>query len=198
METSSLPTKQVSSWKRVAIVCFFSGFGIATAAAVILGSVILYKSRPIPPKPWNASALVATESPYFRVDENGKKLVLRYVVRNNLNADYSQDEEAAKKLRALFKLAKQEALTPPLEHKGMDLEDTPIFIPAKEKGTLVLSIEIANLPTKQKNETDDDFNERLRTYLEKTFPNVSGFVLYDEVNRYQINLPKWPDKRSDN
>lgn len=197
MEMPSLPTREASPWKRIAIISFFSGFGVALAAALVLTSSIWYKSRPTPPKPWNTSALVVTGPPSFSVSKDGKLLELEYSVKNSTNVDFKVDDNAAKQLRIMLKLHEGE-LSPPIENKGIQILYTPIFIPAGQKGTLGISVEDSTLPTQTKNEAAADYHERLRTYLETSYPRVAGIVLYDEINHYQLNLPKWADKKPAN
>jgi hypothetical protein len=56
MATAPLPTRPVSTWKRIALISFFAGVGIALGFAVLFGSVIWYNARP---KQWNAHAIRA-------------------------------------------------------------------------------------------------------------------------------------------
>jgi hypothetical protein len=56
MATPSLPVKSKFSWKRLAIISLFGGFGIATGLAALIGSVFWYNSRP---KQWNTQAVQA-------------------------------------------------------------------------------------------------------------------------------------------
>jgi hypothetical protein len=47
-----------------------------------------------------------------------------------------------------------------------------------------------NLPQRSVGESDDEYHERLRAFLE-TFQNMAGFAVFDETNRYEIDLPRW-------
>jgi hypothetical protein len=195
METSSPPAGATSPWKRIAIVSFFAGLGITLAAALALGSFIWYQARPAPPKPWNTSALVATKPPSFVVSDDGKSLQLGYSVRNNTDVDYSLDDVTAKKLRVMAKFQNGELST---TNNVVKYSDTPIFMPARQTASLNLSVDLPNLPMRKGAETPDDYHERLRTHLKTEYSEFAGIVLYDEANRYQINLPKWADKKPAN
>jgi hypothetical protein len=195
MATPSLPIKNTNAWKRVALISFFSGLGIAMAAAIVLASFIWYKARPTPPKPWNTSALVVTEPPSFDVSKDGKSLELGYAVKNNMPTDYSLDDATVKTLRVMTRF--RDGRLGPLNN-FLKFSDTPIFMPAGQTVTVDVSIDLPDLPTRKGAEKSDDYHERLRTYLETEYPGVSAIVLYEEVNRYQINLPKWADKKSTN
>jgi hypothetical protein len=67
----------------------------------------------------------------------------------------------------------------------------PVFIPAKQKATLSLSVGFDGIPTRSVGESDSSFHERLRTYLEQTYGHQDGFVVFDSTNRYEIVLPRW-------
>jgi hypothetical protein len=192
MGTSSPPIGTISTWKRIAIISFFSGFGVALAAALILGGFIWYTSRPTPPKSWNTSALVASGPPKCDAIEDGKRLELRYSVKNSTAIDYSLDAEAANKLRVMAKYVDGH-LSQPVENANQ--VDAPVFIPAGQLGALTLAVRLSlsDLPTRGKAESEDDYRERLLAHLESTRPDIAGFALYDETNRYQIDLPKWAE-----
>jgi len=201
METSSPPTKATGPWKSIAvtsfyIVCFYSGLAFVLAATLVGAYFYRQESRPTLPAPWNTSALVATASPTY-ASNDGKSLELSYTVKNNTVLNYSQDDEAAKKLRLMIKNQDGE-LSPPFENKELKLLSTPIFIPAGQTGALSLSIEDSDLPTPKDREVKADYDERVRTYLETEYTRFTGFALYDDVNRYQINLPKWAEEKPAN
>ncbi len=49
-----------------------------------------------------------------------------------------------------------------------------------------------NLPRRDPDESDQQFHERLRSYLEQHLRDMSmsGFVIFDNANHYEIELPK--------
>lgn len=147
-----------------------------------------------PPKVWNTSALVVTGPPSFDVSKDGKSLEWDYSIKNNTNVDYNLDDETAKKLRVMTKL--RDGRLAPLNNWVTFLY-TPIFIPAGQIVGLYPSAKLLNIPMPKDGEVKANYDERVRTYLETEFPRVSGFVLYDEENRYQINLP-WAEKKPAN
>jgi hypothetical protein len=182
------------TWKVIVLRSFGFGAGFALTLSLVVCLWVWQKNRPRPPKPWNTTALVALEPPGFSMNSDGKTLELVYSVKNNTNVDYKLDDESAKQLRKMIRLNNGE-LSPPFENKGLEFEYAPIFIPAGQRGTVGVSLEFSALPHQRKGEADADFHERVRMYLEMTYPNYSGLVFYDEVNRYQINFPKWADKK---
>jgi hypothetical protein len=180
------------AWKKLAIVSLFGGFGFVVGFAATAGVFLWYKSRP--PKPWNTSALVTTEARGFSISADGKSLELKYTVTNNTDRDYSLNDEEAKRLRIVMKFG-DGTLSPSLENKRLSLTNKSLFIPAKQEVALSLSVNLfSDLLTQNKIEAHTDYHERLVKYLETAYADVSGFVLYDEATRYQINLPKWSEK----
>lgn len=53
---TSPPIKAFSTWKRIAIISFFGGLGVAVVAVALFVSVLWYSNRP---KQWNAQAIRA-------------------------------------------------------------------------------------------------------------------------------------------
>jgi hypothetical protein len=46
------------------------------------------------------------------------------------------------------------------------------------------------IPERKISESDEQYHERLRGYCEDKIGGVDSFVLFDEMNHYQINLPR--------
>jgi hypothetical protein len=70
-----------------------------------------------------------------------------------------------------------------------------VFIPAKQKGDLTFSLTLSGVPVRQPGEADKEYHERLRGYIEEHLASVSGFVVFDDINHYEINLPRWLSKQ---
>jgi hypothetical protein len=87
---------------------FGAGFAIVVCAAV--GTWIWYDSKPKPPKPWNSSALKATDPPFFSafsvVGKTGSpdtsSVKFGYTIQNNTDSDYEM--EKGDQLKVLVKL----------------------------------------------------------------------------------------------
>lgn len=175
-----------SLWKRLAIISFFGGLGITVTLAAILGVVVSYSSRLKPPQPWNTNAIVADGPPGFSSSTDGKKMSLSYSLRNTTDTDYHIDSDSTFKL---VMKTKDGTFTPPIPADNGSVE-LPVFIPTKQKAYFQLSLVMSGVPQQTVGESDDAFHERLRSYLEK-YPNIDGFAVFEETNRYQINLPRW-------
>jgi hypothetical protein len=76
------------------------GIGLGIGFSIAIGAAIWYKSRPVPPKPWNANAIVvAGGPPGFWTGETGETsdddknripiLCLQFTLENKTDTDYS-------------------------------------------------------------------------------------------------------------
>jgi hypothetical protein len=72
---------------------------------------------------------------------------------------------------------------------GMLLRDA--FMPANQRGQINLLMAARGAPEKAARQNVKDYHEQLRAYLNEHFSGLSGFVLYDDLNHFQINLPRW-------
>lgn len=72
---------------------------------------------------------------------------------------------------------------------GMLLRDA--FVPANQRGQINLLVGAPQAPEKAAGRNEKDYHEQLRAYLNEHFSGLSGFVLYDDLNHFQINLPRW-------
>jgi hypothetical protein len=196
----------LSGWKKLAIRSLFVGAGIAVTLSIVAAVGLWYTSRPRPPKPWNKQAILARDVPGFWetswVSNDGKTtvptLVLQYTLENTTNTDYTIDSRSG--IKFMFRLSDgtvgADMFSGTIDANEGNQNDIllPLFIPAKQKAIFSCHFTDVNLPLKGSAESDDEYHERIRTYLEKTY-TISGFLLFDDANRYQIELPKWASKR---
>jgi hypothetical protein len=192
----------ISGWKRIALQGLFIGVGFAIMLSIIAGAALWYVYRPKPPKLWNTHAIVATDPPGFDianwVSSDGKTtvpvLVLTYTLRNTTDFDYTIESRSAVKfmLRRSDGTVGPDMFSGPIEENEGSQNDIrlPLFIPAKQKALFQCSFSDRGLPSKDAKESDADYHERLRSYLEKTY-KISGLVIFDDVNHYEIDLSKW-------
>jgi hypothetical protein len=66
-----------------------------------------------------------------------------------------------------------------------------MFIPAHQLGTLVLHFFDADVPKQLASESEEAYHERIRKFLNDYYPTLKGFAVFDETNRFQIDLPTW-------
>jgi hypothetical protein len=162
--------------------------GITLALCLAAASAFWYVSRPKPPKPWNEKALLATEPPSFGPDTSeGYKFYFTYTAKNDTDTDYSINEPSELRIEARLG---DGSLTNPLNADHIHVR-TPVFIPARQLGSVTLRFKMLEPPAQQQSENDDAYHERLRLFLNDKFDNVKEFVLFDQARRYQITLPRW-------
>jgi hypothetical protein len=155
--------------------------------ALLVGGFLWYQSRPKPPKPWNTEAIVVKDPPTFAPSSNYKSMEFLYFAENKTNVDYHIVNNSKIKIMVRYL---DDSWTPPLTTEDQHLE-LPVFIPANQKSPLIFSLVVPGIPERTKSETDELYHERLRTYCEEHLGAIGKFVLFDEGNRYQINLPRW-------
>jgi hypothetical protein len=187
MDTSSLPPKSLSAWSRLAIISLFGGAGFAVIAALIVGGVAWHISRPVPQKSWNKTVIVANGAPGFSVSDDGTMIEFTYILENTGRGDYRID--SLDEIRIMAR-SKDGTLTGPFPNTASTLR-LPVFVPEGQKTVVKLSLVLTDIPAREATESDTAFHERIRKFLEQRLGAVSGFAIFDSVNRYQIDLPKW-------
>jgi len=173
------------NWKKLLLVGVAWGVSTAIGLAAIAGGYLWYESRPKPPKPWNTTAIVSSDdAPSFDTTGDDKEIHFTYTLHNATEVDYEIGPET--EIRITFKNS-DGSLTEPLPNEVATLR-RPVFIPARQKAMSRLSVVFGNVPQKKTIETDEQYHERLREFCKQEMGDT-GFVLFDERNRYQINLP---------
>lgn len=174
------------SLKRVFLISVSFGAGFAIIFFIVMGSIFLYQAQP---KPWNTNAITAS---YKSVDTEGKDnlLIFYYTLTNNTKYDYNI--EHIKDILLASKLEKNKEIS--VENTDdMITIDPPIFIPAYHRLYFMIHI---RYPVPKKTSTVDSKEERekyrkeIEAYINKEFPNLDGFVLFDKKNHYKIEFPK--------
>jgi hypothetical protein len=173
------------NWKKLLLVGVGWGLGTAVGLVAIVGVYNWYEGRPRPPKSWNSTAISSSDdAPGLGVSSDGKQIRFSYTLQNATDTDYQIAPET--EIKITFK-NEDGSLTEPLPREIATLR-RPVFIPAKQKATSSLLIVFGDVPQRKPTETDEQYHERLRSFCKKEMGDA-GFVLFDEGNRYQINLP---------
>jgi len=184
MDDSVVPPVRRGEWRTVALKGLFAGAGFGLVLLLGVGAIIWHNSRPERPRAWDANALIAKEPPGFTLSSDAGKVEFLYVVENTTDADY--EVSLGSDLKVMARGTKG-TLSQPFS----EAVSVPIFVPARQKAVVKLSVALANLPIRASGETGSDFHERLRGYLEEHLQNLASFVIFDEVRHYQISLPRW-------
>lgn len=182
---SPTPVTPQWNWQRIALKWFAGGIGFAVCTAVIVGMIAWRASRPEPPTPWNKTALMPRGPARFSATSDSKRISFWYSLENTTNKDY---EVTSNYLIKVCLRGNDGAISQPLP-----TEDLPssIFIPAKEKGMFTFSVRLTGIPERKLNEPEETYHDRLGGYVDGQFSRVSGFVLFDDVAHYEVDLPRW-------
>jgi hypothetical protein len=172
--------------KKTLLIAFSAGAGVAVVIAALVAAAYWSWSRPRPPKPWNTTAIVATGAPGFSLTDDGKKIRFSYSLENKTDSDYKI--ASAAEIKVLVKYD-DKSLSQPMPTEVASVE-FPVFIPARQAATIALAITFGGFPQRKETETDEEYHEALRAFLLNELKGVSDFAVFDETNRYEINLPK--------
>jgi hypothetical protein len=185
----SLGVKNMSTVKRWIITGASFGGGLAIVLALIIGGYLWYESKPRPPKPWDNKAITAN---YDFVDTEGEKntIVFYYTLQNNTDFDYRIVD--ASSVTLMSKLEKTKSLSGTKNDDFLKI-DFPILLPAKQRARFAIHF---NYPYEKKSRgeaTQDErekYRKELAAFLKEKAPNLNGFALFDELNRYQVDFAR--------
>ena len=184
MDTSISQARNLSPLKKLAVVALCGGAGFAVTAALILGGARWYASRP---RPWNAAVIAARRPPGFTVSKDGKMIEFFYELENTGMRDYRIDSANGIQIYA----RNEDGILSHVLPDTSRLLDLPVFIPPGQRTAILFSMDFADIPTRNSNEPDAAFHERVRKYLEQRYGGLSGFVVFDNTYRNEVDLPKW-------
>jgi|SRR5271157_5735462 len=172
------------------------GAGFALALAIIVATSIWYSDRPKQPKPWNTNAITAE---FDRVTTEGDEntFLMYYTLVNNTNEDYRLRTDPDVDL--MLHLSNQNSIVAPTkDNKKYITAEYPLFVPPHGRSRFAIHFWM-RYPEKPKSGATEDerynYSIQAAKYLVDTVKNIDGFVLYDNLNRYQISLPNgWKDE----
>jgi hypothetical protein len=181
----------MSIWKNIFLRSAGFGAGIAVIVCLTAGGWIWYHSRPTSPKPWNSTAIKAE---FDRLDIEGEKstFAFYYVLENTTNFDYRLSNGDTFQLRGM--LANEKGLA---ESSATDSTlELPTFLPPKLRARVIIHLPIPYTGQKQSPTDKSDvaglrsYRKALADFVNKNMGNLDGFTIFDEANRYEIQLPK--------
>jgi hypothetical protein len=184
MDASGLPTKVLSPWKKLAITALFWGAGSALMASAIVAGIIWYKSLP---KPWDKTTVIVAKPPGFDVVDEGQRIEFIYTLENAGKSDFRID--SADSIR-VFERTRDGTLVGPFSDKTLHVL-LPVFVPAGQQAAMAVFMAESGVPTRSTAESDGEYHERIRTFLEQTESNLGGFAIFENVSRKEVELPRW-------
>jgi hypothetical protein len=170
-------------------------FGLAGAIiAVALLAATLASGRfsgllsPARPKnTWNSGAILATFAgvQVREIDPSKAALVFFYDLDNKTDTDYQLAQ--GPNLVIMSRLKSNSSLS---AEEPFALASSA-FVPARNRTRV--AVEVTH-PFTWPQDTDNSSPEKFRSFLQGETANISGFVLFDQPSRYQIELPGgWKD-----
>jgi hypothetical protein len=159
--------------------------GLGLALCIVVGALLWFVSMPKSTKAWNEKALLVHDAPATDFSEETATISLVYHIENASDSDYSIETTQHVKILAVLG---DGSLAGPIADKA--LLGTPIFLPAHHLG-IALHLIAFRPPKQNKGESAEAYRERLRQSMNEQMGNIHGFIVFDDLNRYQLSLGKW-------
>ena len=180
----------MSKWKEILLRAVGYGAGITLALVLVAATGYYYLQRPTPPRPWNAGAIRAT---FYRVDTTGesKQLQFQYVLENTTDTDYSLETYSTPRIAGMLK--DTNSLTGFADNEIV--LRLPIYVPAHKKTRIDITLPSYGFATivepgeSSTKEERQKYHVAVAAYVTKEMSNLNGFVIFDESQRYEIDLP---------
>lgn len=175
-------------WKRLIVIGASFGVAFALALSAIVAATLWYSSRPKRPKPWNSKAIIATfDYPGVEGDTNPKTIVLYYTLENTMEADYRMPKKDQLEING--RLRRENSLS---GGSLFSIDEDENFLPPKQRRMFALHLGYPMKAELGPEQTKGDQRRQwqvIANFMKKEMPNLNGFVTFDTVNRYQIELP---------
>jgi hypothetical protein len=182
-------------WKSVFLRSAGFGVGFAITISCIAGFWFWNNERPKPAKPWNKSAIIAE---YDYIDPEGEKdyLVFHYVLQNDTDSDYRIESDTG--VQITIKMKKEKGFGA-FSSPEFTTTNFPVFVPAKSRVWIALTIPYpysVKLKEKANSEERKLYQTGVTKFVSEELPNLDGFVLFDNTNRYEIDFPNGWEQRT--
>ena len=175
-------TESRVSWKDVLWVIGSAGAALL-GISLATGNWLIPKRQPREQPPaWNQGTINAgyIGSQLRETDKTRATLVISYDLENNTDSDYRLTDGPGVVILSRLK-----------SDGSYSQEQTirlgyPVFLPARQHARLAIQItQSFNWPA----EEDSAYLEKMRDFVKQRLENVGEFVLFDETNHWQLELP---------
>ncbi len=176
--------------KKALVIGASAGAGFFLVVFLILGGTAFNSSPVKPPGSWNQNAIKATYvgSQLRQIDKSVAALFLSYDLENNTDRDYLADAPGVvimSRLKSGNSLSQEELIR--LSY--------PVFLPANQRVRIAIEI---SYPFVWPAPEDHALENKLKDFVKQRLAKVEGFVLFDEVNHCQVELPSaWQELEPD-
>lgn len=160
--------------------------GSASVALALLGvlAVARYPSEPAPGQnaAWSPGGVSTTfvGSQLKELDRAHSSLIISYDLQNDTDTDYRLTEGPG--LLILCRLKGNKSLT---QEQPVRLS-YPVFLPAKQRARLAVEI---TQPFAWPAEKDPASDGKIRDFVKRRLENIAAFIIFDEDNHRQFELP---------
>ena len=141
-----------------------------------------YSLRVGQPRSWNADAIKAAyvSTQLREIDPTQARLVVSYELTNYADLDCRLADGPSlvvmSRLRSDHSLSSQEDIR--LSY--------PTFLPTRQRARVALEL---RYPFAWPDDTDPGMEGKLKEFVNQRLAEIEGFVLFDQVDRYQIEFP---------
>lgn len=175
------------SWKDVLWVVGSAG-AVFLGISLVKGNGSFFKrARHEEPATWNQGTISAgyIGSQLRENDKTSASLIISYDLENNTDSDYRLSDGPNVVILSRLKSDGSYSQDQPIRLSY------PVFLPARQHARLAVEItEPFNWPS----DADSGSIEKLRNFVRQRLQNVAEFVLFDEANHRQLELPSGWDQ----
>ena len=167
--------------KKALVIGASAGAGFFLVLLLILGGTV--HSSPVKPLgSWNLKAIKATYvgSQLRQLDKSVAALFLSYDLENNTDRDYRLADSPGVVIMTRLKSGHS------LSQQALIRLSYPAFLPANQRVRIAIEI---SYPFVWPAPGDPALENKLKDFVKQRLAQVEEFVLFDEVDRYQIQLP---------
>jgi hypothetical protein len=177
--------------KKALVIGASAGAGSFLVLLLILGGAAFNTSPVKPSGSWNQSALKATYvgSQLRQIDKTLAGLFLSYDLENNTDRDYRLAD--APGVVIMSRLTSDHSLS----QEELIRLTYPVFLPANQRVRIAIEI---SYPFDWPAPADRALENKLKDFVKQRLAKVEEFVLFDEANRCQVELPSaWQELERD-
>jgi hypothetical protein len=174
----------MENWKKIVLKAAAFGAGFAVVAAIFLGVTLWWSGRPPKPKPWDSKSITATFITAKSYGGADSYFEFEYGLKNNTDGDYRLPEK-------LTVMSKNGSDT--LQEVAAPWTPVNVFVPSHQTIDYKLTISYKSLFGDR---TPDPDRAKEIDFLNQQMQNSKGYVIFDEVNRYEIDFPSGFSKQS--
>jgi hypothetical protein len=176
------PTMQ--EWRKFVIRAAAFGAGLGLVLVLAVSFLAWWTGRQRPTKPWNNHAITAKFSGVGVTSDEDRYLEFSYVLQNTTDRDFRINEYSTVILDAR---SGSEVLAGLTRIKDALVLREPIFVPASKSVRVYLVLHL-KFPRSVPSDASAEQKE-IAAYLRSKVPGLAGFVIFDDTNRYEIDLP---------